>query len=465
MNKALQLAFALLLIGCPSEARKPGAEPALAARDGGAQKKTAELVSHHGLAWYVDAPDAALAAAKASHKLVLVDLWAAWCHTCLSMREYVLTRAHLASVEERLVFLALDTERAENARALERLPIAAWPTFYLIDPTWKVHGRWVGAASPAQLTAFVRDGLRTYDAEQSGSLDPADPLALLIAGDRLVAEAQLTEARDHYQRALAAAPSDWARRPDALVALVGTLRKLGQVDACAQLALGSLAQTGDSASAADFAYHALGCADALAPHDARAKQLRTTAERRLAPLCAGGSARMSPDDQGDACGLLREVRAKLGDERGARAASEQRLAALSAAASGLPDAIALTYDAARAESLVALGRGDEAVVLLRGRERALPDDYNPPHLLARTYRDLGRAQDGLAAVERALAKVAGPRRIGILGLKVDLLASTGRKDEAKRLLEEQLAAYRALPKGQQQPVREQAVAQRLAAWK
>jgi hypothetical protein len=223
--------------------------------------------------------------------------------------------------------------------------------------------------------------------------------------------------------------------------------------------------TGDSASATDFAYHALGCAAALEPRDPRREKLQRAAEPRLAQLCTTASPHMTPDDRGDACGLLRELRDTLGDPRGARRATEQRLELLSAAAAGLPDALALTYDPARVESLLALGRGEEAIALLRARERALFDDYNPPHALARVYRDLGRFADGLAAVERALAKADGPRRAGILGLKAELLLGAGQKDEAKRVLEQQLAAYRALPKGQQQATREQAVAQRLASWK
>lgn len=452
--------FLALALGCSKKA-------ADGAVDAGVKHAAVAVAPtmHHGLPWYADAPGAALDAARTADKLVLVDLWAAWCHTCLSMRAYVLTSEHLAGVRERLVFLAIDTEQAANAKVLERLPIAAWPTFYLIDADYRVYGRLIGAAAPAQLTAFVRDGLRAFDAAKQGTLPPDDPLALAIDGDRLAASGKLLEARDHYQRALGGAAIDWPRRPDVLVALAGTLRKLGQHDACVDLGLRELAHTGDSASATDFAFHQRACAASLDPHDARGVRIDDAIDARIAPLCMDGSAAMTPDDRGDACGLLRELRRDRKDEAGARAVTEKRLAVLRDAARDVPDEIALTYDFARMESLLALGRGEEAVALLRAREKALPDDYNPPHYLARTYRELGRFDEGLAAIERALAKASGPRRAGILGVKVDLLLGKDARTEARQVLEAQLAAYRALPAGQKQPAREEAVQKRLRDWK
>jgi tetratricopeptide (TPR) repeat protein len=130
---------------------------------------------------------------------------------------------------------------------------------------------------------------------------------------------------------------------------------------------------------------------------------------------------------------------------------------LEAASAGVPDEIALMYDSARSDTLVKLGRGDEALALLLAREAALPDSYNPPHYAARVHRTLGRWEDGIRAVDRALQLSYGPRRAGILGLKVELLLGAGRREEAARTLSEQLDAYRALPDGQKRPDAERRV--------
>jgi hypothetical protein len=131
----------------------------------------------------------------------------------------------------------------------------------------------------------------------------------------------------------------------------------------------------------------------------------------------------------------------------------------------VPDDVALTYDWNRADTLLYLGRGDEALALMIAREKALPDSYLPPHYQARLYKEMKKWDEGLAAIDRALAKAYGPRKAGMLTLKADLLVGAGKKDEAKKVVEEQLAAYKALPEGQKQPAREEAIAQRLAEWK
>jgi thioredoxin-like negative regulator of GroEL len=423
-------------------------------------------VTHQGLAWYRDAPAAALQDAQEHDKLVLVDLWAPWCHTCLSMREYVLTATNLADVREQLVFLAVDTERPENAPALARWAVSTWPTLYLVDGDGNIQGRWVGAASPAQLSRFVRDGLRAAEARRTGTLAADDPLALLIAGDRQSALGKLGEASALYRQTLRAAPSDWQRRPETWVALAGALRKLDQPSECVDLGSDVLAksdqQLGLTASATDFLYLVLDCARQLSERDARVKALSRAAERKLTVLCEQGGPALTPDDRGDACGLLRERREALGDRPGAKRAAEQRLRVLEAAAEGVPDAVALTYDYARTETLLYLGRAPEALTLLQAREQALPDDYNPPYYLARTYRELGQLDAARSALSRALSLAYGPRRTGMLTLEADLLLAQGKRSEAKQTLEAQLGSYRALPEGQRQPSREAAVEKRLA---
>ena len=84
---------------------------------------------------FLESFDGALAEARANGRLLFVDAWAPWCHTCLSMRKEVLERPELGAYADRFVFAAVDTDRPESATFLERYTLKAWPTFFVIEPT------------------------------------------------------------------------------------------------------------------------------------------------------------------------------------------------------------------------------------------------------------------------------------------------------------------------------------------
>jgi tetratricopeptide (TPR) repeat protein len=419
----------------------------------------------HGLPWYEDAPDAALAAARAQHKLVLVDLWAPWCHTCLSMQNFVLDAENLPGVSERFVLLAVDTERPSNAAFLEKLPVGVWPTFYVVSPERsEVLGRWLGAASPAQFTRFLAESERAaaLKGHDPGAAD--DPLALLVAGDQPAPRGDFAAAAERYERALALAPPGWPRRPETLVARISALYKSKQDERCLALGESAAGQTGAAASAVDFASYVLSCAERSAEGSELAARARRTVEPRLATLCEQGSPELTPDDRADACDKLSEARTALGDSAGGQRALEARLRVLEDAVRGKPSEAVSPYDWAFTDTLLALGRPEQALARSIQRERERPDDYNPPQHQARAYEQLGRFPEGLAAIDRALHRAYGPRKIGFMSLKADLLLGAGQKDAAKQLVQEQLAAYRALPAGQKQPAAEARVEKRLADW-
>ncbi|HKY40147.1 MAG TPA: thioredoxin family protein [Polyangiaceae bacterium] len=401
--------------------------------------------------WFENEPEAAFAAATERNQLVFADLWAPWCHTCLSMQQQVLRPDKVPELGH-VVALAVDTERAENEHFLQAYPVGVWPTFYVIDPrTGQVRARWLGGATAQQLSRFLKDASAADDG----------PAALLRGASALAAQQRFAEAEARYRAALATAPSGWPRRADALVALIASLLKQRRYTECLKVALESATSLPPSVSSVDFASTSLSCADKV-PEEPQAAAVRKLVEGTLTRDCEVRAPGVSLDDHADACGNLRRARLALGDAAGARQAAQRALQVIEAGARNAPAETQLIYDWERTQNLVYLGRSAEAIALLLERERALPTSYNPPHYLARLYRDSAQWDAGLMAIERALSKAYGPRRIGLLGIKADLLKGGGRRDDARAVLQQQLAEYRALPAGLRQPGAEVAVEKRLS---
>lgn len=449
-----------------AETSKAAGDTARPAAESGPSRQAhgSEPLLRNGIAWYEDAPDAAFAAARASGKRVVVDLWAPWCHTCLSMQNVVLTAANLPAMADRFVWLAIDTEREENAGLLERLSVSVWPTFYVVDAgpadvaRVEILGRWLGSASPEQFSRFLAESDRLPAPPTAGAA--WDPSGALVAADALAAQGRQADAAAAYAALLERAPQSWPRRPDVLVALMTALWKAKDIDTCLRVAETSLGQTGNAASAVDFSSYALECAAGAQPAE-RSAALHRAVAQRLEPLCQLGTAQLSADDRADACDKLAAARTALGDADGAQQATRARLAVLERAVAKAPPELAITYDWARTDALLQLGRAEEALAIATERERQLPQNYNPPHYRAKSYKALGRWTEGLAAIDRALSLAYGPRKIGLLSLKADLLQGAGRTADAQSTLRDQLARYRALPPGQRQPGAEARVEQRL----
>lgn len=463
---------ALLAVGCaPTGATKARSTIAAApeAAPGPALARSSGTRSAPELRFIENDIAAATAKARAEGKALFVDAWAPWCHTCLSMRSYVLSDPALRPLADRIIFAALDTDRPESAAFLERHVVKVWPTFFVIDVAAgaqaagdsageRVVGYWRGSASVRELQSFIEEGLR----QVSGRAGDASAQALVearaaqAAGDGAKAAAA-------YERALQEAKPGWPDRSTALLGLIEVLYRNNAYPACARAAREHLPEITGASMPADASLYALLCAKSLPAGDERAATERAVLAR-LEELTAHPGEGATIDDRADALDILSEARKARGDEAGARAAQEQRLALMEAAARAAASIEeAQTFDYGRANAYIALGRADEAIRMLEQREEQMPGSYEPPARLASALLRAGRFAEARAAVERALAHAYGPRRVSYLKLRAEIQRKLGDAAGELATLREEVSGYEALPPGHASPERLADARARLAA--
>lgn len=401
-----------------------------------------------GIRWIKDDYPAAIAAARKANKPLVIDMWAPWCHTCLSMKHTVLVDAGLAEMADRFVWLALDTDRETNAPAVARFPPAAWPTFFVVTPDEAVASRFVGSASVNQFRSFLVSGEKAM--RESAQLDESSPDWQLREGDRLASAGKPAEAAAAYARALAAAPADWPRRADVLVSQIGALYKAGDKKACAELGAAKIGETlaSRSASTADMAYYASTCAASLDDKKAAA----AINKKLLGPVTevlSDEAAHLSVDDRSDGWRIVREIHLALGDEAAAKKAAETQRAILDKAAAEAPGAhAAMTYNWPRAEVYVYLDKGAELVSDLAKSAKALPREYDPPYRLAWVLHKIGKSAEARPHAARAVELVYGPRKARAMSLLAEITEATGDAAGARAIREKMVAHVESLPEGQ-----------------
>lgn len=393
--------------------------------------------------------DAALARANAERKLLFVDAWAEWCHTCKSMQAFVFTEPALAPLAERVVFLALDTEKPENAAFLEQYAVSVWPSFFAIDPASKrLIGYWPGSASLAELRDFVQQSLDAQEALTQATLDPKSPLALLIQAKTSQTRGDAVRAAALYEQALAKAPPDWSRRSEALHGRLWSLAQSRQIGPCNRFGERHLGEVTGSSLPAFFASIFLGCLE-HEPNPQRRARLREQVIAHLAELLASPEATMSADDREDTWRILSVAYSAAGRRAEAHQARLERLKVLEAAAEAASSPQAkTTFDAARADMYLALGRGRDAVQMLQARMRELPDSYEPAARLATVHERLGQNEAALSTLDIAIARAYGPRRLKYLAQRARLLEQLGRRSEQIETLRAEVAGYESQRGGQ-----------------
>ena len=411
-----------------------------------------------------DDVEGAMKKARAEGKVVLVDAWAPWCHTCLSMKSYVLPDPSLAPLADRVVVVAIDTDRPENAGFLEKYAVNVWPSFFVLDPAaGQVLGYWPGSASAREMKQLLDESIASLDDARASKMPAGSPDRELLTAKAAQATGEYDKAAKAYARAVDKAPATWARRSEALMGWVFALYRGRNWDECARVGKAHANEVTGAAVPADYSSMLLACASKLPAGEVQTEAKRA-AVAKLKEITEKPAADASADDRADALAILADALKEGGDLEGARKANEARVAVMEAAAKAAPTPeAAATYDYARAGAYVAMGRANDAVKMLEQREREMPDSYEPPARLAGVLARIDRLPEALAAIDRAIKRAYGPRKLQYLKLKSDILAQMGDSKGHVETLREEVAGYEALAKGHASKERLADAKKRLAA--
>lgn len=423
------LAFFLFLVpgaGCRDAGRSTSAGPVSAPSALDAQS----AATSSKIAFIEDDYPRALKEAKATGKPLFVDTWAIWCHSCMSMKQYVLPAPEMQTLAGTFVWLSMDSEKAENADFLERFPSTSIPTLWVIDAvSERPILKWVGAATAPELVSLLGDAARA----RAGTTD-GEAAAAALRGDQASAAGQFDEAVTAYREALAKAPLVWARRPRVIEALSTRLLDVQKYAECVELAATEITRLPMGTPLANLAMNGLSAAAEL-PAESPALKHVPLLVREGTRIVEDKSEAMLVDDRS---GLYKSLVAALGD----RAPEAKRLARswaklLEGVAAKAPSAEKrAVWDPHRLEAYIALGEVENAVPMLEQSERDFPADYNPPFRLARAYFELHRYDPALTEVKRALELGKGPRKLRIYMLKADILEAQKDRAGARRALGE-----------------------------
>jgi len=358
------------------------------------------------------------------------------------MRAYVFTDPVLTRHAGQFVWLALDLEKAENAKYREQLAVNAFPSFFVLDPkTDKVALRWVGGATAPEMEKVLLEGRAAV--RKTGEKG----LALELAeADRLYGNADYGKAADAYARILRKSPPKWPPFGRVADSYLFALSMSDRNVECAQFAAKSFTKVRLGPSAANVSGSGLDCALSLPASSPDRARLVAELEKAGRDALARPENQFASDDRSSLYQELIAAREDAKDEAGKKALEREWIAMLERAAARAPNAEArAVFDSHRLSAYLEIGQPQQAIPMLEASERDLPNDYNPPARLAIAYTAMGQYDKALDASDRALAKAYGPRKIGFLKTREEIYEAKGDLSAAKKTLRDAIAYAEALP--------------------
>ncbi|HKR66780.1 MAG TPA: hypothetical protein VJZ00_23845 [Thermoanaerobaculia bacterium] len=376
------------------------------------------------------------------------------------MRAYVYTDKSLERYAGRFVWLSLNTEDAKNAAFLKRYPIPALPTLLVLDANRdSVAMRYVGGATVPQLKKMLDDADASYRARTASTAD-----RLLTKADNLASAGSHADAAKQYDLAVAAGSKGWRSFGRASESLIIELSMVPDNARCTTRALDLYPRLEGTSSGANVAATGLACAAGLEKDDARRAKAIDTLEKATRAALDDPKIVLSDDDRSGLYIALIDARDATGDDEGAVALKAEWARFLERAAARAKTAEQrAVYDSHRVSAYLDLGTPEKAIPMLEQSERDFPNDYNPPARLALAWKAMKQYDKALAASDRAMAKVEGPRRLSVLTVRADIFAAMGDTKAAKETIAAAVAYAKALPEGQRSEARITGLEKRLAS--
>jgi tetratricopeptide (TPR) repeat protein len=373
------------------------------------------------------------------------------------MRAYVYTDKSLERYAGRFVWLSINTEAAESAEFLKRYPIPALPTLLVLSRD-EVALRYVGGANITQLRGMLDDAEQRHRSRAEAVSDK-----LLGSGDRLASDGQHAAAAKSYESAIQSAPKRWKRLGRTAESLIFSLSMADEKEQCATRALALYPRVKGAVSAANVAATGLSCAVGLDKANAKRVGLIDALEKATREVFADKKIILSDDDRSGLYMALIEARDAAGDEEGTVALQMHWSTFLEEAAARAKTADQrAVYDSHRVGAYLDLGTPEKAIPMLEQSERDFPTDYNPPARLALIYNAMKDYDKALAASDRALPLVYGPRKLSVLSVRVDIYTDKGDTKAARETMVQAIEYAKSLPEGQRSERRIAALEKRLA---
>jgi tetratricopeptide (TPR) repeat protein len=374
------------------------------------------------------------------------------------MKAYVYGDKSLERYAGRFVWLSINTEDAKNAAFLQKYPIPALPTLMVLDAKRDaVTLRYVGGATVPQLQKMLVDAQKTYRAKSEAASDK-----WLSQGDALAAQGKHTEAITAYDSAISGAPGKWSKLGRTAESLIFSLSMAGKNERCATRALDLYPRVKGTASAANVAATGLSCAISIDSKVEKRNGWIESLEKATRAVFDDPKVKMSADDRSGLYIALIDARDAAGDDEEVVALKSEWAAFLEdAAAKATTPEQRTVYDSHRLSAYLDLGIPERAIPMLEQSERDFPDDYNPPARLAAAYNAMKEYDKAIAASDRALAKVYGPRKLAVLSVRADIYLASGDTKAAKETLAQAIEFAKALPPGQRSEARIKSFEKRL----